>query len=218
MKLNNTFSCIISAYRLNKKNILASLVIPSLIMLLAVMINQLKGITIGFLTRDPNAISGIPYYAGFISQTGIFFWAGSAAICVFTCYLLWMQPKKSEMTSLLLFAGFLTMVLGADDVFQMHEGFFPQIGIPENLVLLSYVILLIYFLYQYSELILKTNFLLLYTSLSFFGLSMIVDVLFLFENIRHLLEDGFKLFGIATWAAYFTGVCATVLSARIAKD
>ena len=218
MKLNNILSNINSAYRLNKRNILASLVMPSLIMSLAVMINQLRGITIGFLTRDPNAISGIPYYAGFISQIGIFFWAGTAAICAFTSHLLWKQPKKSEMTSLLLFAGFLTTVLGADDVFQMHEGFFPQIGIPENLVLVSYVLLLIYFLYQYSELILKTNFLLLFISLGFFGLSMIVDVLFLFENVRHLLEDGFKLFGIATWAAYFTGVCATVLRARIAKD
>lgn len=212
MKLDKTIEIMIDAYRQQKHKIFYSLIPPFFIMLSAVMINQLRGITIGFLTRDPNAIGGIPYYAGVISQIGIFFWAAAATVCFFTWYLLKRFAIQSEKRPFLLFAGLLSLILGADDVFQMHEGFFPDIGIPENIVLISYILLIVYFLINFSQQILQTNIALLFLSLIFFGLSMVVDVLFLFEPVRHLLEDGFKLFGITTWASYFTFTCIEALS------
>lgn len=214
MQLENMFSTVGASFKQNRSIILASLALPMSILFLAVMILKIKGIAIGFLTRDPNAICGNPYYAGFISQFGIFFWAGAAVICLFTYYLLIKQSIKSEMQPLLLFAGIFTLFLGADDVFQLHDGFFPHIGISEKLVLVCYASLMVYFLLRFRALILKTNFLLLLMALFFFGLSLIVDVLWLFQSIRHLLEDGFKLMGIVAWAFYFAEVCSKELSPR----
>lgn len=195
----------------NKCLIAWSLVPPLLVMLLAVLINVFRGITIGYLTRDPNAIGGNTYYAGFISQLGIFFWAGTAAICFFTYLLLRQKQENTETWPFLCYAGCITLVLGCDDVFQLHEGFFPAIGISENIVLASYVLLLAIFLVKFQAAILRSNYVLFGISLAFFGVSMVEDVLSLFEPIRHLLEDGAKLFGIVTWSAYFSQICFTNL-------
>lgn len=199
------------AFCAHKKIIGLSLVPPFLVLLLAVIINVLRGITIGYLTRDPNAIGGNTYYAGFISQLGIFFWAGTAAICGFTYLLLKQTKAVSEKIAFIIFAGGLTLLLGFDDVFQLHEGFFPAMGVSENIVLASYVVLLAIFLVRFQTVILRTNYVLFAIALGFFGISMVVDVLFLFESIRHLLEDGAKLFGIVTWFAYFAEVCFIAL-------
>lgn len=195
----------------HKKLIGWSLVPPFMVLLLAVLINVFRGITIGYLTRDPNAIGGNTYYAGFISQLGIFFWAGTAAICLFS-YLLLKQAKASPITLFIICAGALTLLLGFDDVFQLHEGFFPHIGVSENIVLLSYLLLMASFLFQFQRVILRSNYVLFGIALSFFTLSMVVDVFSLFEPIRHLLEDGAKLFGIVTWSAYFAEICFIELS------
>lgn len=188
-----------------------SLVPPLFVMLLAVMINVFRGITIGYLTRDPNAIGGNTYYAGFISQLGIFFWAGTAAICFFTYLLLKQKRQNAQTMTFICYAGCITLLLGFDDVFQLHEGFFPHIGVAENVILASYLVLLAYFLYRFQARILGSNYVLLGIALSFFGVSMVVDVFSLFESIRHLLEDGAKLFGIVTWSAYFSQICFTNL-------
>lgn len=184
-----------------------SLVPPFLVMLLAVVINVFRGITIGYLTRDPNAIGGNTYYAGFISQLGIFFWAGTAAICFFTYLLLKQRRQNAEAITFICYAGCITLLLGFDDVFQLHEGFFPHIGVAENVILASYLVLLAHYLYRFQARILGSNYVLLGVALSFFGVSMVVDVFSLFEPIRHLLEDGAKLFGIVTWSAYFSQIC-----------
>lgn len=214
MQLDKMLVLISTALSHNKRILFASLALPACIMFSAVMSLQLRGIAIGFLTRDPNAICGNPYYAGFISQIGIFFWAAAAAICLFTYYILAKQSTKSEFPPLLLFAGLFTFVLALDDVFQMHEAVFPSIGIPEKLVLIIYMSMIVLFLVKFKNLILKTNFLLLLMALFFFGMSIIVDVFLLFQTIRHLLEDGFKLAGIVTWAFYFAEICALELTSQ----
>lgn len=200
------------AFAANRKLIGWSLVPPFMVLLLAVLINVFRGITIGYLTRDPNAIGGNTYYAGFISQLGIFFWAGTAAICWFSYWLLKQAKTTSDNIVLIACAGALTLLLGFDDVFQLHEGFFPHIGVSENVVLASYLVVMMCFLIRFQHVILRSNYVLFGIALSFFALSMVVDVFSLFEPIRHLLEDGFKLFGIVTWSAYFAEICWIELS------
>jgi len=87
-----------------------------------------------------------------------------------------------------------------------HEIIFPQyIGIPENLVYAIYVLVVAWFLARHRSTILRTNFLLLALALAGFGLMVVMDI---FEYVNplpgfYLLEDGFKLFAIVSWAAYF---------------
>ena len=75
-----------------------------------------KGISIGELTRDPVGFLGGSFYTGFLSQVGIFFWASSAAICLFSAHILSRSSNVHKLKNFLIASGLLTLLLGLDDV------------------------------------------------------------------------------------------------------
>jgi hypothetical protein len=169
-----------------------------------------KGIPIRTLTADPTAIAGAPIYTGFLSQTGIFFWSATAAVCLFSANVLSRSGDNVEIKRFFVVSGMLTLVLGLDDVFLLHEEFFPRFGVPEKVVFMIYAGFVLSYLVGFYSTILNTEWLLLGMALTFFGVSIILD---LFEPPGidpFLIEDGAKLMGILSWLAYFfrTGVSA----------
>jgi hypothetical protein len=80
-------------------------------------------------------------------------------------------------------------------------------------IVLSYLILTVLFLFINFREILSSEYLLLGLALAMFGLSIFLDAadlddydrygLFFSEQFQIFLEDGFKFVGIATWLAYF---------------
>ena len=169
-----------------------------------------RGIPIGNLTRDPITVAGVPPYTGFISQISIFFWSASAAVCIFSTKVLLELQYKIKITRFFLMSGVLTLILGIDDAFLLHEQFFPYFGVPEKVVLGSYGVFLLFYLFKFYKIILKTEFILLVMALIFFGLSIMLDLFQRHGVYSFLLEDGAKLVGIVSWLAYFfrTGVSA----------
>lgn len=171
-----------------------------------------KGIAIGNLTRDPTGVAGAPLYTGFLSQIGIFFWAAAAAVCLFSVKVLPRQPDALEIKRFLVVSGLLTLVLGLDDVFLLHEKFLPNyVGVPENAVLVSYAGFVLFYLVRFYSVILETEYVLLGMALFFFGLSIIIDVTINVSiDVYIYEEDGAKLVGIVSWLAYFfrTGASA----------
>jgi hypothetical protein len=168
------------------------------------------GIPISELTRDPTAIVGEPLYTGYLSQIGIFFWSASAAVCMFSATVLSRSLDNLKIKHFLLVSGMLTLVLGLDDLFLLHEVFFPYFGIPENAILVSYAGFVLFYLVRFFSIILKTEYILLGMALVFFGVSVTLDLFKLHSIDPYLFEDGAKLVGILGWLAYFfrTGISA----------
>ena len=175
-------------------------------------LNIWKGIPITILTSDPSVIGGIGPHVGFLSQLGIFFWASASAICFFTAYSISTKPNVGTVKPFFLSSGLLSLLLGIDDVFLLHERIFPHIGIPQELVMVAYAALVLIWLIKFYPFILRSEFTLLFISLLFFGLSILVDLIKLDIPGRLLLEDGAKLVGIVSWLTYFFNVGVVAIS------
>src|SRR3972149_2923417 len=69
------------------------LVVSAILIGAVVFLRLVKGIPTGDLTNDPSEIGGLPAYAGFLSQIGIFFWSASATVCFFCVTVL---PRHTD--------------------------------------------------------------------------------------------------------------------------
>lgn len=165
-------------------------------------------IPVGDLTRDPTAVARVPFYTGFLSQLGIFLWAGAAFVCFIPVAVLSHHPLRQ----FLLVSGLVTLMLGVDDVFLLHESALPMAGIPEKVVLAFYVCLMTVYVAWFYRIILDTTYVLLAIALACFGLSILIDLLNPRSGyLEFLLEDGAKLVGIASWLAYYLHVAISAL-------
>ncbi|OIQ30916.1 MAG: hypothetical protein BM564_01505 [Bacteroidetes bacterium MedPE-SWsnd-G2] len=156
------------------------------------------------MTRDITAIAEVPFYTGFLSQLGIFFWVATATLCFFSSKFSSNNIAQTKLKKFLFYAGLLTVLLCIDDIFLLHETVFPKyFGVPQKLVILIYGFLFISLLVKFYTVILKTNFILLGMALFFFGLSVFFD-LFPIPGVNpYLLDDGAKIIGIISWFFYF---------------
>lgn len=187
----------------------------------AIAINLVTDRPFAELTRDPAAIFEMPFFIGFISQIGLMFWAATATICLASAWVLHVERTQPQFKWFMVTAGLLSVVIGLDDAFLVHEEVFPLFGLPEWLPLLIYGALLAFWLWRFASFIrAQTPYLLLALALIGFGLSMGMDVLDLESyNIEpYLLEDGAKLVGILAWFAYHLQVSFSALRARIASE
>jgi len=182
------------------------LTVSAILMGLVIFLHLWKGVPINRLTQDPTIIGGLAAYAGFLSQTGIFFWSATATLCFFSVTLLSDCMEQRELRLFLLVSGLLTLLLGLDDAFLLHESVLPYFGIPQNFVLGSYVVFVMLYLLRFHQIIFQTDYILLAIALSFFGISVILDVLNPPVINPLFFEDGSKLVGIVSWLAYFLSV------------
>ncbi|WP_246264627.1 hypothetical protein [Aromatoleum toluvorans] len=162
-----------------------------------------KGVPIHLLTSDVTSIAGVPAYTGFLSQLGIFVWAGAAAICFFCAWLLPARPEAQEARRFLLVSGLLTAVLACDDLFLLHEEFFPSLGIPEKAVFAGYAAFVLGYLVRFRRLILGTDYILLGLAFAAFATSIGLDLVNPAGINPYLYEDSAKFAGIVSWSGYF---------------
>jgi hypothetical protein len=130
-----------------------------------------------------------PVHIGCVSHAGIFFSAAAAA-CFFAARVLRERAPASEMRRFLRVAGSLTLMLGLDDMFLLHERVFPALGGPEPVVYAAYIAFVLYFRLRFRALILQTEYVLLGMALTFFAISVGLDVLDPTAIDPYLWEDG----------------------------
>ncbi len=209
--------------RSSRSMIALILIVSAFLIGIIVLLSLLEGIPISKLTQDPTAIVGAPIYTGFLSQIGIFFWSGSAAICMFSAKVIPRDSGNVMVKRFFFVSGLLTLLLGFDDVFLLHEAFFPYIGFPEKALIVSYAGLILLYLALFFSIILKTEYVLLGMSLFFFGISIALDLINPRGIDPFLFEDGAKLVGIVSWLTYFyrsavSTVCQNVAQQGTAPD
>ncbi len=142
-------------------------------------------------------------YFGFVSTAGVMLWSATAAFCLFCGVIYGIWAAKAPITRFALSAGLLTGILALDDAFMVHEVVMPALGVPQNAVLASYVLLTLWYLVGNRRLLLASDPVLLLVALGALGVSVGVDtVLHSLASSIVYLEDSAKFFGIFVWTAF----------------
>ena len=180
-------------------------VISGLLIGFALLLHFWQGASFRSLTRDVTALAALPVYYGFLSQIGIVFWAGTATVCLFGFRLCSSVASYRSSRRFLLASALLTALLGVDDLFLFHEVILPNLGISEAVTFGVYGSLVALYFLRFYIVILKTNYIPLAVSLSFFLISILIDVgvLPLSAPYKDLCEDSAKLVGIVSWLVYY---------------
>ena len=201
--------------------LLIGLYVPVLILvLIARWVSFLFSIPMGTLTRDPAALTGRSPFIGVLSHIGVLLWCAGTTICFFSFTVLHKKAFRGEFPHFFMFGGLISLILLIDDLFLFHEKVFPfYLNIPEKLVYLAYGLIIIGYVARFAKLILKTDFIFLILAFSWFGLSIILDLLELklSISISILFEDGAKLFGIVSWFGYFAHTSFQIMNSTQAQ-
>lgn len=181
--------------------VLAAFYLPALLALCVVVWAKLfQGISPSYFTVDPLALGRLPFYAGFLSNLGVLLWCASAAIYLFTGFLVRGRQGAAADRRFLRTSGLLTAFLLCDDLFMLHEQALPTyLHIPEAAVYAAYGATVIWYLFRSRFALLRTEFTLLGAAFLFLGGSVLIDAS---SEGRYLSEDGFKFLGIVAWAVY----------------
>lgn len=207
---------------------LTSTYLAALLLISAVgAIHIIKGVPVAHFTRDTAAIARLPFYTGALSTTGILLWSAAASICFFTSAALRLLKADPAIRSFIVWSGALTFVLMIDDAFMIHENAPKLFGVSNNVLFLAYGILTFHVLYNNRRVILNTQYITLSLSLLLLGTSVLIDKLHDYRilqhvgmesaDMRYLLEDGFKLLGIAGWLLYYGWTCLTLVAQEGSK-
>jgi len=196
--------------------------IPIIILLISVLtVSLLTGIPIGTFTKDPAVIAGkagvaplvnfyINPFLGIISNLGILLLCACASVCLFASFLTRSETGKKKLngSGFLKFFGLLSLGLLFDDLFLFHESIAPKLLLSQEIIYIGYIAIVLFGIIKFRKVILKTEWFLLCFAFAFFVLSLTFDLLYV---PYLLLEDGFKLLGIATWCSYFVLVSLQVV-------
>ncbi|MEA5543132.1 hypothetical protein VB834_29300 [Limnoraphis robusta Tam1] len=177
-----------------------------------------NAVPVHILTRDVFADKNTPPYTGLISNLGVLVLCCSAAVCLFTFFLLQPTTGQAKKTKNCLgYFGLISAWMMIDDFFMLHDEVMPlYLGIPEKLVILLTLTWVFFHVVYFRTIILtSTNFKLLGLAFLFLGFSLFIDILpgevdyvGNESNLFFLLEDGSKLMGIATWCFYLFSTCS----------
>ncbi|WOD40011.1 hypothetical protein [Nodosilinea sp. E11] len=183
---------------------------------LVVFLRVWKDIPPEALLRDPVMFLGGEVYVGMASQFGIFLWAAAAAIPLFAGYLVGCHGESSKLRNFLVASGFLSLLLGFDDVFMLHDEVFPDSV--EKIVYLVYASAVLAFLVRFQSIIRRTDYLLLVMAFVFFAISIGLDQLHLPDINGFFWEDSAKIVGIAAWLVYFFQASAFSINVMLLKQ
>jgi surface polysaccharide O-acyltransferase-like enzyme len=170
-----------------------------------------RNIPYGDLTRDPNAIHDSPKYIGLLSQTGMIFWFSTAGILLFAAFLMFSYFKDFNQGVFLGNAFFLTIFLGIDDMFMLHDELAHR-GLREEYFYMFYGIWLLITLITFKKTITHTLYPLIFIYGLFFGISIVIDK---FINEAYLPEDMLKFAGILNWCFYWSSTCYYLLQKQL---
>ena len=176
------------------------------------------GIAPAVLFRDANAVSDAPHYYGLFSQAGLMIWAGAAGSLLLALVSgLLTPPDRRYVAYSLVF----TIILLLDDGFQLHENYSPHYKSVDYLHLLYVAMIGLYFVLFRGQL-LRSPLILLLLALLFFGGSLAFDAVpdrgaLVPEYLIYYIEDGFKLFGLCFWSAFYVLDCRRLLRSAVAN-
>jgi hypothetical protein len=179
------------------------------------------GIAPSAFYRDPVAVLEAKFVIGWFSNLGVVLWISASTICLFTAATHKMQDRERKA---LLILGLLTLALGLDDLFMLHDGLLPFLGLSGIVLYAIYALVSCFWIATYWREIMQTRWVFLAVAVALLGFSAFLDVIVdsfgLHGQAAYLVEDAAKLTGISFWAAYAFSVAWQLASrtSGLAKD
>lgn len=153
---------------------------------------------------EPEFDPGDSLTRGSLWVAGLTGWVWAAGACLVGVLRSRGVTSMTPRRRLLAGAGLLTLVMLADDLFQLHKPAFPDAtGLPSAVLLAGYALLLATWLWTNRVAIADTDAGVLLVALAFFALWIVVKVGPDLPG-RTSIAAGAKLCGIGGWAAYVT--------------
>ena len=195
--------------------ILLLLFLPAILGLVTLaLISRQSEIPISTFVREYKSSAKYPY-VGLVSDIGILIWTATASICIFSSIVLRKWKSNKLVSDFFLYIGVLTTILMIDDFFLIHE----SVTLQDRYIFAGYLIGILVILVKFRTYIQSSEYELLFISLFFFGMSLMVDlnqhgIERVLGDWRILLEDGFKILGIVGWFGYLTRCCFFALASH----
>ena len=172
---------------------------------------------VAFLTREPQVAvldgecSTRCTYAGLLSNLGVLIFAAGAVTCFLAAYLLTRPPQLWR--SPLLWGGLVLVMLLVDDMFALHDFFFPPL-IPrgEQVSEAAYALAGLAYVVVFRDALLRHAWILLPFGAAFFIVAAVLDQAW---EGHHAFEDGSKFLGIVTLTAFFVDMSVAHLRRRM---
>lgn len=204
--------------------------LPALAFLAAsAMLHELGGVDFGLISRDPaqefthlnpeayHRLQAFPLI-GFQSTLSGLIWFSAFGISVLALVLARHTGQLHLPTTRFLAAlGVLTLALGTDDIFMIHDELAPRyLKVLEEPFMAAYVLSITAVLVVFRRTILQRDPVLFLLAIGCFGGSVVVDH---FQEqltswpYRIFFEDGFKFLGIVGWCGYLIRQSWTVIAA-----
>lgn len=198
-----------------KKTILLGLGVFIFIIGLLYYIHAETGIPFKLLTKDTGqsleyverigqvsfSLSMLPF-VGFMSTLGIMIWSGAFCLLAVQAVKIFLSEGWNQVALYLASSAIWAGLMAFDDAFMLHDFIIPGLfDVPENLVLLFYIIITCLYLIHFVVQIMDTGYIFMMLAFVFFGLSILLDVFGSTYRIN-VAEDLAKLLGIVFWFIY----------------
>ncbi|HXV56946.1 MAG TPA: hypothetical protein VD704_03685 [Gaiellaceae bacterium] len=183
------------------------------ILLAVYSVADLRGERFWHFTRDPVSIARrrrLEYYTGSLSYAGVLLWWSGAVAAALAALVLRADPRSVPLAGVAL----LTAWLALDDLFLLHESFFPRRGIPEHWVVAAYAVVGIAYVWLARAFLRRTNWVLLLTAGGFLAASALAD------DRLHAgpWEDSANFLGIVGWSVFLLGTSYSLLRETAQAD
>ncbi len=202
------------------KRLLIYVFVPlALVLLVALATAYIRDIPVTDLLRDPSAVLDGPFYVGLFSTAGIALWSAAAAMCLLTMA----TGATGAERSLLVAGAVISLILGADDGFLVHETLKNAVGIPSPVTIAIYGIVAVLLLRPaWGYLMSRPDVVVFFAALVLFAISAGLDAAgelgLPTPPLSAVVEDMAKFLGIATWATFFAWFCRDLIRLRVVPE
>ncbi len=191
-----------------------------------VLVSQVAILSAAFLQSEI-PVERLLRDGGAISNLGVMLWTATAATCALAALALLSSTAKIGTVVTFIVGATFSGLLAIDDMFMLHDKVLPNIGIPENLIFATYVIVtLTYVAFSWRNVFMSAPWHLVFTgAVLAAGLAIdvtkdnasgiLLDWLYANDHMRIMGEDGFKFIGIGAWLTLHLRAALTALAQQL---
>jgi len=170
-------------------------------------------------SRDPLAVMEGPFYVGLLSNLTMIAWFAAAGACWLIAVVQCSTSQKCRRASAMAAVAAVITLLGADDLFMIHEEALQRmLGVPEKVTVAVYGLLAAAVALVFRHELRTTPWWLMVPVALLFAASLGVDQFSTGYGWRPVVEDGLKFLGVVGILAYVLATGRVWLTPRTSTD